>query len=153
MVNNYLRACASSRSAPRGVISRAEEFARGEQVQLAMIGRDSIFDTFSAPGDPTALNSAEVFIPGVASTLDIDRLRAAADRSAIFQAILMRHGLAVYAQIQQTIGCNASHKIKSGLARCPLQTRDLAGSDQLVLTQESTAQMIGPAVNWLFNEP
>ena len=131
----------------RGIISLVVKLARGEQIQVAMIGRDSIFGVFSALGDPTALNSAVVLIPGVASTLDVDRLRAAADQSATFRATLMRHGLAVYAQIQQTVGCNASHSVESRLARCLLQTRDLAGSDKLVLTQESIAQMIGARRN------
>jgi len=131
----------------RGVISLVVKLARGEQVQVAMIGRDSIFGTFSALGDATALNSAVVLIPGVASTLEVDRLRAAADHSATFRAALMRHGQAVYAQIQQTVGCNASHTVESRLARCLLQTRDLAGSDKLALTQESMAQMIGARRN------
>jgi len=112
----------------QGVISLVVKLARGEQVQLAMIGRDSIFGSFSALGDPTALNSALVLIPGVASTLDIDRLRAAADRSPTFRATLMRHGMAMYAQIQQAVGCNASHSVESRLARCLLQIRDLSGS-------------------------
>src|SRR5258706_12771379 len=51
----------------RGVISLVIKLARGEQVQIAMIGRDSIFGTFAALGDPTALNSAVVLVPGVAS--------------------------------------------------------------------------------------
>jgi CRP-like cAMP-binding protein len=131
----------------RGVISLVVKLARGEQVQVAMIGRDSIFGTFSALGDPTALNSALVLIPGVASTLDIDRLRAAADQSPTFRATLMRHGLAMYAQVQQAVGCNASHSVESRLARCLLQTRDLSGSDKLVLTQEAMAQMIGARRN------
>jgi CRP-like cAMP-binding protein len=131
----------------RGVISLVVKLARGEQIQVAMIGRDSIFGTFSALGDPTALNSAIVLIPGVASALDVDRLRAAADQSVTFRATLIRHGLAVFAQIQQTAGCNASHNVESRLARCLLQTRDLAGSDRLVLTQEAMAQMIGARRN------
>ena len=60
---------------------------------------------------------------------------------------LVRHGLAVYAQVQQTAGCNASHTVESRLARCLLHTRDLSGSDKLVLTQESMAQMIGARRN------
>ena len=42
----------------------------------------SILGAFSALGDPTAINSAVVLVPGTASTLNIDRLRAAADRNA-----------------------------------------------------------------------
>ena len=86
-------------------------------------------------------------MPGVASTIDLDQLRAAADHSATFRTALARHGLAVYAQIQQTAGCNASHTVESRLARCLLHTRDLSGSDKLVLTQEAMAQMIGARRN------
>ena len=132
----------------KGVISLVVRLAKGEHVQVAMIGRDSIFGAFSGVGgDGTALNSAVVLVPGIASTLDLDHLRAAADQSATLRAALVRHALAVYAQIQQTVGCNASHTVESRLARCLLQTRDLSGSDRLVLTQELMAQMIGARRN------
>src|ERR1700733_978875 len=130
-----------------GVISLVVKLAKGEHVQVAMIGRDSIFGSFSALADATALNSAVVLVPGVASTLDIERLRLAADQSATFRALLVRHGLAVYAQIQQTAGCNISHTVEPRLGRCLLQTHDLSGNDKLVLTQESMAQMIGARRN------
>ena len=131
----------------KGVISLVVKLAKGESVQIAMIGRDSIFGTFSALGDSTALSSAVVLVPGIASTLDIDRLRAAAEQSTTFRATLVRHGLAVYAQIQQTAGCNAAHTVESRLARCLLHTCDLSGSNNLLLTQESMAQMIGARRN------
>jgi CRP-like cAMP-binding protein len=131
----------------RGLISLVVKLAKGEHIQVAMIGRDSIFGAFSALGEPTALNSAIVLVSGIASTLDIDRLRAAADQSATFRTALIRHGLAVYAQVQQTAGCNASHTVESRLARCLLQTHDLSCGDKLFLTQESMAQMIGARRN------
>jgi CRP-like cAMP-binding protein len=131
----------------RGLISLVVDLARGEHVQIAMIGRQSIFGVFSALGDPVALNSAVVLVSGIASTIELDRLRAAADRSATFRATLIRHGLAVYAQIQQTAGCNASHPVESRLARCLLQTHDLSGGSKLMLTQEALAQMIGARRN------
>jgi CRP-like cAMP-binding protein len=131
----------------KGVISLVVKLARGEHVQIAMIGRDSIFGAFSALGDSVALNTAEVLVPGAASTIDLDQLRSAADQSAALRTALVRHGLAVYAQIQQTAGCNASHTVESRLARCLLHTRDLSGSDKLVLTQEAMAQMIGARRN------
>src|SRR5260370_9248528 len=49
--------------------------------------------------------------------------------------------------MQETAGCKASHTVESRLARCLLHTRDLSGSDKLVLTQESVAQMIGARRN------
>jgi CRP-like cAMP-binding protein len=131
----------------RGVISLVVKLARGEHVQTAMIGSDSIFGSFSALGDATALSSAVVLVPGVASTLDVDRLREAADQSETFRTALARHWLAIYAQTRQTAGCNAAHTVESRLVRCLLQTRDLSGSDKLALTQASMAQMIGARRN------
>ena len=131
----------------KGAISLVVKLSKGDYVQIALIGRDSILGSFSALGDAIALNSAVVLVPGVASTLELDRLRAAADQSATLRATLMQHALAIYAQVQQTAGCNATHTVESRLARCLLHTRDLSGSDKLKLTQESMAQMIGARRN------
>jgi CRP-like cAMP-binding protein len=131
----------------KGVISLVVKLARGEHVQIAMIGRDSIFGAFAALGDAVALNSAVVLAPGIASTIEVDQLRLAAEQSTTLRNALVRHGLAVYAQVQQTAGCNASHTVEARLARCLLHTRDLSGSDKIVLTQEAMAQMIGARRN------
>src|SRR5690242_19741589 len=50
----------------RGVISLVVNLAKGEHVQVPMIGRDSVLGSFTAMGDPVALNSAVVLVPGVA---------------------------------------------------------------------------------------
>jgi len=131
----------------KGVISIVVKLGKGENVQIAMVGRDSIFGAFTALGDSTPMNAAVVLVPGVASTIELELLRAAAEQSATLRAALVRHGLAVYIQIQQTAGCNASHSVESRLARCLLQMRDLSCSDKLFLRQESMARMIGARRN------
>jgi CRP-like cAMP-binding protein len=130
----------------RGVISLVVKLAKGEHVQVAMIGRDSLLGTLSM-GDACALNTAVVLVPGGASMMDLDRLRAAADQSGTLRTLLTRHGLAVYAQVQQTAGCNAAHPVESRLSRCLLHTHDLSGDYRLLLTQEAMAQMIGARRN------
>jgi CRP-like cAMP-binding protein len=131
----------------RGVISLVADLAKGGHVQVAMIGRDSLLGALSAMGDASALNSAVVLVAGTASVMDLDRLRAAADQSASLRTLLTRHALAVYAQVQQTAGCNAAHPVESRLSRCLLQIRDLSGDVRLLLTQEDLAQMIGARRN------
>jgi CRP-like cAMP-binding protein len=130
-----------------GVISIVVDLSRGEHVQAGLVGRDSVFGAFATLCDPVALNRAVVVVPGAASTIDLDRLRAAADSSATLRTLLLRHGMTVFAQIQQTAGCNASHTVEARLARCLLQTHDLSGAAELVLTQEALAQMIGARRN------
>ncbi|MHC2330914.1 Crp/Fnr family transcriptional regulator [Bradyrhizobium sp. USDA 4454] len=131
----------------KGVISLVVKLGRGERVQVAMVGRDSIYGAFAGLGEAPTLNSAVALVPGVTSTIEAKALRAAAAQSPTLRAMLIRHGLAVYAQIQQTAGCNAVHTVESRLARCLLQTRDLSGSNKIVLTQEMMAQMIGARRN------
>ena len=65
----------------RGVISLVVKLAKGEHVQVAMIGRDSLLGTLSTMGDAGALNTAVVLVPGAASMMDLDRLRVAAEQS------------------------------------------------------------------------
>ncbi len=131
----------------RGVISLIVNLSKGERVQVAMIGRDSLFGIFSALGDPVALTSAVVLVPGIASTVGLEQLHAAADRSATLRALMMRHGLAMYAQVQQTAGCNAAHPVEARMARCLLQIHDLSGGGKFVLTQVLMAQLIGARRN------
>jgi CRP-like cAMP-binding protein len=131
----------------RGVISLVVELARDEHVQVAMIGRDSLLGTLSIMGEASVLNTALVLVPGVASVVDLDPLRIAADQSSTLRTLLMRHGLAVYVQVQQTAGCNAAHPVESRLSRCLLHTHDLSGDSRLLLTQETMARMIGARRN------
>jgi len=131
----------------RGLISLITSLSKGECVQVGMIGRESIYGAYAALGDPIALNGAVVQIGGAASVVDLERLGATADRSARFRALLVRHELALHAQVQQTAGCNAAHPVEARLARCLLQTHDLSGGGELTLRQEQLAQMIGARRN------
>jgi CRP-like cAMP-binding protein len=131
----------------RGVISLVVNLAKGEHIQVAMVGRDSICGAFAALGDAIALTSAMVLVRGVGSTIDLECLRQAAEQSPTLRATMLRHGMALYTQVQQTVGCNAAHTVESRLARYLLQVRDFTGDDEFVLTQESMAQTIGARRN------
>lgn len=49
----------------------------------------------------------------------------------------------MFAHAQQVAACNAVHELDERLGRWLLQTRDLIQSDDLPLTQEFLAQMLG----------
>ena len=130
-----------------GVISLVVELDEGERVEVAMIGRDSVLNLSGVLGVPTAVTNAVVIFSGVASVLDVGRLRAAAEGRPALRALLARHGMALFVQAQQTAGCNAAHSVENRLARWLLRVRDLTGSDTFKLTQELMAQMIGARRN------
>ena len=130
-----------------GVVSHVVELETGDRVEVGMIGRDGVLGGLAALGEAVALTSAVVLLPGAASVIDVDQLRAAADRSKTLRTTLARHGQALVAQARQTAACNAVHAVEARLARWLLRVRDLVGSDQFTLTQELMAQMIGARRN------
>ena len=130
-----------------GVISLVVNLEKGERVEVAMVGRDSILGAFAALGEPISLGDVVVLIPGTASMLEVEHLRSAADRSVQLRTTLIKHQQALFVQAQQTAGCNAVHPVEARLARWLLRARDLSGSSSFMLTQELMAQMIGARRN------
>jgi CRP-like cAMP-binding protein len=126
-----------------GVISLVVSLAGGGRVEVASIGRDSVFGGSAALDGSISLTDAIIQLPGVASALEVGALRAAAKQSIDFRTVLIRHEQALFAQAQQSAACNAMHSVESRLARWLLRMHDLAGGDQLRLTQDFLAQMIG----------
>lgn len=126
-----------------GVISLVVSLTDGQMVEVAMIGHDSLFGGSAALDGQISLTDAVVALPGSASILDLDRLRAASEESASFRHLLTRHEQALFAQAQQTAACNAAHTVEMRLARCLLRMHDLTQVSVLQLTQDALAQMIG----------
>jgi len=126
-----------------GVVSLMVSLSEGQTVEVAMVGRDSLIGTSAALDDGPALADAIVVVPGTASVLKTEDLRAATDRNAGLRKLLIRHEQALLVQAQQSAACNASHSVESRLSRLLLRARDLADSEALPLTQEFLAQMIG----------
>lgn len=126
-----------------GVISLVVSLSAGETVEVAMIGRDSVFGGAAALDGGVSLTDAIVQHAGIASTLDVERLRTVANQSIAFRTRLIRHEQALFAQAQQSAACNASHSAEARLARWLLRMHDLAEVEDLPLTQDFLAQMIG----------
>jgi hypothetical protein len=108
-----------------------------------MVGRDSLVGGSAALDGKVWLNRGIVQVEGNASILSVETLCQVAAQSVAFRTTLIRHEQALFAQAQQSAACNASHSVEARLSRWLLRTRDLAGGDTLVLTQEFLAQMLG----------
>jgi CRP-like cAMP-binding protein len=130
-----------------GVVSMMVSLSEGQTVEVAMVGRDGLVGASAALGDGPALTDAIVVVPGTASVLKAEDLRAAADRSSRLRKLLTRHDQALFVQAQQSAACNASHSVEARLSRLLLRARDLCDSEGLPLTQEFLAQMIGARRN------
>lgn len=126
-----------------GVISLMVSLSGGQSVEVAMIGRESIFGAAAALGSPRSFADAVVVLSGTASIFDVAQFRAAADRNVAFRTTLVRHEQALLAQAQQSAACNAAHPVEARLSRWLLRARDIYDGETLPLTQEVLARMIG----------
>jgi len=126
-----------------GIISLVVGLKSGQTIEAAMIGSDSVVGGSSALGGGLALNKGLVQAPGVASILDVNRLRKAAAASTALRETLFRHEQVILVRVQQAAACNASHTLDARLARWLLRARDLVGGATLPLTQEFLGQMLG----------
>jgi CRP-like cAMP-binding protein len=137
-----------------GVISLVVELDVGMMIETAMVGHDGALNAASALDGKVSLNKGIVQVAGSAGTIDVSRLRRLADEMPPFRALLIRHEQVLFAQSQQSAACNASHSVEARMCRWLLYMRDLADSDELMLTQEFLAQMLGvrrPSVSLVAN--
>jgi CRP-like cAMP-binding protein len=126
-----------------GVISLVVELDVGQMIETAMVGCDGVLNASSALDGKISMNKGIVQLSGEASVIDVDHLRKIAKDYESFRSLLIRHDQVLFAQAQQSAACNASHSVESRMCRWLLRMRDLAVSDDLTLTQEFLAQMLG----------
>ncbi|MDB5600790.1 MAG: hypothetical protein JWN71_2834 [Xanthobacteraceae bacterium] len=126
-----------------GVISLVVEMEVGDMIETAMVGRDGVANAACALDGKVALGKAMVQVAGSASAIDATKFSEIADRNRDLRSLIIRHEQVLFAQAQQSAGCNASHTVEARMCRWLLRMRDLAETDELVLTQEFLAQMLG----------
>src|SRR6478609_3246338 len=125
-----------------GVISLVVELEVGMMIETAMVGRDGVLNAAPALDGKVSLNKGIVQSAGSAGTIEVNRFRRLANEFEPFRSLLMRHEQVLFAQSQQSAACNASHSVEARMCRWLLFMRDLAGNDDLMLTQEFLAQML-----------
>jgi CRP-like cAMP-binding protein len=137
-----------------GVVSLVVDLSVGEMIETAMVGHDGVVNAASALDGKVSLNKAIVQLAGAASVIGVDRISNIADAHRPLRSLLIRHDQVLFAQSQQSAACNASHTVEARMCRWLLRMRDLTGGDDMMLTQEFLAQMLGvrrPSVSIVAN--
>ncbi len=125
-----------------GIISCVVEMEDGSAIESGMIGYDGVFGATQALDDKVSLHKVVVQVPGWATVVDADHLKAVAQSSPDFLRLLAKYESFFLGQVQQTTACNALHSVEQRVCKWLLRMHDLAGSE-LPLTQEFLAQMMG----------
>jgi CRP-like cAMP-binding protein len=125
------------------VISLAIPLATGEVVETAMMGRDGVLGASAALNGRVSLNRAIVQIAGHSLSCSMEQFTNIVSDHSHLRSLVGAHEQALFAQIQQSAACNVSHQLENRLARWLLRAADLHGGDELELTQEYLAEMLG----------
>jgi CRP-like cAMP-binding protein len=126
-----------------GMISLLVATGEGDVVETSSIGREGAVGLQCGFGPRLSFTRAMVQIPGKFSTISAARFEHATGKSAALRDLIVRYTEMQLAEAQQNAACNAIHHGSSRLCRWLLQCADRTGSEQLLLTQECLAEMLG----------
>jgi len=125
------------------VVSLLCDMENGATTEVALTGNDGVLGTSIFLGGNTTTNRAVVGIAGEAVRMDAKILRDQFTQGGAFQRVLLRYTNALISQISLTAACNRKHTLEKRLCRWLLLVRDRAESDELIMTQEFIANMLG----------
>ena len=115
----------------------------GASAETAGVGNEGVVGIALFMGGNTTSSSAVVQTAGRAYRLEGRLLKQEFDRGGFTQALLLRYTQALMTQMSQTAACNRHHSIQQQLCRWLLLTLDRATSNDLIMTQELVASMLG----------
>jgi CRP-like cAMP-binding protein len=135
-----------------GAIALITTDSAGRSVQTGMVGREGCVGLETLFGDARPAADAVVQIEGTMSVISAAHLRTALDKRPSVLITLANFLQRSSAQAAQTIACNRLHSLLSRCCRWLLTMHDNATGDDLPITQEGLATLLGggrPRVNLL----
>lgn len=125
------------------LVSLLNILSDGATVEVAVVGREGLVGISTLLEGERAAMQALVQIAGTAQTISTEALKAEFKRGGQLQARLLRYMRTLMAQMAQTVVCNCLHTVDQRLARWLLLARLRIERDELPLTQEFIAHMLG----------
>jgi len=115
----------------------------GASAELAVVGNEGLIGIALFMGGETTPNRAIVQSTGHAFRLGGQRLKEEFHRHGTLQGLFLRYTQALITQMAQTAVCNRHHSVDQQLCRWLLLSLDRLSSNQLTMTQELIANMLG----------
>lgn len=125
------------------IVSLLYNMENGSSGEIAIVGKDGVVGITAFMGGKSTLNRAVVQSSGYAFKLSGAYLRTEFNHSRFLQNLLLRYTMALFAQITQTVACNRNHTVDQQLCRWLLLSLDRLPSNELIMTQELIANMLG----------
>jgi CRP-like cAMP-binding protein len=115
----------------------------GASVETAGVGNEGVVGVALFMGGDTTPSSAVVQTAGHAYRLDRHLLVQEFAQAGRLQRVLLLYTQALITQMAQTAACNRHHSVEQQLCRWLLLTLDRLPSNELTMTQELVASMLG----------
>ena len=126
-----------------GVVSVLAVYADGSAIEMATIGREGCAGVQAIFGAKRSSARHLVQIPGSAAKISRAAFIHAARSMPSFRNLTYAYIQAFLEQVLVSAGCNGVHSLKQRLARWLLMMRDRSDEDELPVTQNLLAEMLG----------
>ena len=125
------------------IVSLLYVMADGASAEIAVVGNDGMVGVALFMGGETTPSRAVVQSAGVAYRLSGSAVKDEFRRGGAMQHLLLRYTQALLTQMAQTAVCNRHHSVDQQLCRWLLLSLDRLSSNELKMTQELIANMLG----------
>lgn len=116
---------------------------KGGSAALAITGNDGLVGIPLVLGGNTTTHRVIVQSAGAAYRLKVEIVRWELDQGGEFQQLALRYTQALMTQMAQSIVCNRFHSVDQQLCRWLLISLDRLPGNELKMTQELIANMLG----------
>jgi CRP-like cAMP-binding protein len=125
------------------VVSLVRDLSDGRVAEMASFGREALIGLSLANIPLQTFGRYIVQVPGGASRIECNRLREAATARPGIQHMIDRHTELLMTLTLRYVACNAVHSVEARCSRWIVATHDRVKKDELPLTHETLAEMLG----------
>ena len=115
----------------------------GSSAEIASVGDEGVVGIALFMGGESSPSRAVVQSAGYAYRLEGSLLKGVFQRGGPLQYLLLRYTQALITQMAQTVVCNRHHSVEQQLCRWLLLRLDRLPSNELTMTQDLMASMLG----------
>ena len=126
-----------------GIVSLLSVMENGASAEIAVTGNEGVVGISMFMGGESTSSRAVVQSAGEAYRLPAKFLRQEFERGGELQLLLLRFTQALITQMTQTAVCNRHHTVDQQLCRWLLLSLDRLPTNELSMTQELIANMLG----------
>jgi len=125
------------------IVSLLYTMENGSTAEMGIVGCDGVVGIAVFMGGDTTPNRAVVQSGGDAFRLALKPFRVEFRRTGELHRLLLLYTQALLTQMSQAAVCNRLHSVEQRLCRCLLLSHDRLESNELNMTQELIASMLG----------